>query len=233
MPLTRQRPRTCAACRAEAPKRALVRVVRAPSGKAVLDVTGKLPGRGAYLCPNLQCLQKARKTGCLARVLKAPLEDSCWESLEACIVNYARDRSPEERARELHALLGLSRRARQIFIGMDAIKKEAGRVPQGKETRKKGARALLLLTAEDASAPVLDFADGLTQTRDVPHAHVSLPMNVEALSSALGAGKVQIIALPLRGGLADKIKILLDEGRYAFEQQNAGLRTGEKIEQEQ
>ena len=94
-PFTRQRPRTCVACRTEAPKRALVRVVRTPEGSAVLDVTGKLPGRGAYICLNPECLHRARKTGALSRALKTSLTDACWEDLERCIEHYAEEHGPE------------------------------------------------------------------------------------------------------------------------------------------
>ena len=54
--------RTCIACRQMLDKRELCRVVRTPTGEIVLDDTGKLAGRGAYLCRNLACLQKAFKS---------------------------------------------------------------------------------------------------------------------------------------------------------------------------
>ena len=43
------------------PKKELVRVVRSPEGEISLDLTGKKNGRGAYVCPNADCLKKARK----------------------------------------------------------------------------------------------------------------------------------------------------------------------------
>ena len=216
MTATRQRPRTCVACRTEAPKRALVRIARTPDGRAVLDVTGKLPGRGAYLCLNLECLRRARRTGALSRALKAAL-------LERCIASYASERGPEERMKELRSLLGLSRRAGQILVGRDDVHAHAG-------------RPLLLLTAQDASGSVRSFAEGLAASsmeRGGGHEHRVLPLGGERLSTALGAGNVQIIALPARSGLADKIRALLGEGGDALEQQDTGLRTGEEAEQEQ
>ncbi|MCR5347809.1 MAG: DUF448 domain-containing protein [Fretibacterium sp.] len=196
-PLTRQRPRTCVACRTEAPKRALIRVVRTPDGSAVLDVTGRLPGRGAYLCLNVECLHKARRTGALSRALKTSLTDACWEELERCIEHCAKEYGPEERTRELRSLLGLSRRGRLLFIGMDAIRAEAGR-----------GKPLLLLTARDCSEAVGKFAEGLASEG---HQHMELPLDIEALSAALGAGSVQAAALAARSGLADKLRILLAE----------------------
>ena len=208
-PCTRQRPRTCVACRIEAPKRALVRIVRTPAGEAVLDVTGRLPGRGAYLCLNRECLRKARKTGALARALRTALSDTCWEELERCIVDYAAGRSAGERERELRSLLGLSRRSGMLIIGTDNI-------------RSNRSRPLFLLMACDASEPVLRFADDLVSSSQ-GHARAFLPFDIEALSGTLGAVKVQIVAIQAHGGLADKIRVLLGEGRCALEQQDTSL----------
>ena len=53
--------RQCIGCMTSRPKKELVRVVRAPSGEISIDLVGKKPGRGAYLCPNPDCLTKAKK----------------------------------------------------------------------------------------------------------------------------------------------------------------------------
>ena len=53
--------RQCVGCREMRPKRELVRVVKSPEGEITLDFKGKAPGRGAYVCPNVDCLKKARK----------------------------------------------------------------------------------------------------------------------------------------------------------------------------
>ena len=55
--------RQCIGCMTSRPKKELVRVVRAPSGEISIDLVGKKPGRGAYLCPNPDCLTKAKKKG--------------------------------------------------------------------------------------------------------------------------------------------------------------------------
>ena len=52
----------CTGCGEKKPKRELIRVVKSPEGVISLDKTGRSPGRGAYVCPNLECLKKARKT---------------------------------------------------------------------------------------------------------------------------------------------------------------------------
>ena len=51
--------RQCMGCRERRAKRELIRVVRTPEGTVNLDFGGKMNGRGAYLCPNMECLKKA------------------------------------------------------------------------------------------------------------------------------------------------------------------------------
>ena len=75
--------RQCLGCREMKPKKELIRVVRSPQGDMSLDFKGKLPGRGAYVCPNSACLQKARKAKALERAFSAPMPDEVWEGLEA------------------------------------------------------------------------------------------------------------------------------------------------------
>ena len=62
--------RTCVACRQGSAKRELVRVVRATDGSVRIDPTGKLSGRGAYLCQTPTCWQSALTRGGLPRALK-------------------------------------------------------------------------------------------------------------------------------------------------------------------
>ncbi len=63
-------------------KKELIRVVRSPEGAVSLDFKGKLPGRGAYVCPNGECLKRARKSRALERAFSAPLPPEVWEELE-------------------------------------------------------------------------------------------------------------------------------------------------------
>ena len=73
--------RQCLGCREMKPKRELIRLVRAPEGEISLDFKGKKPGRGAYLCPNPQCLAKARKARALERAFSAQIPDEVYEAL--------------------------------------------------------------------------------------------------------------------------------------------------------
>ena len=74
--------RQCLGCREMKPKPELIRVVRSPEGEVSLDFKGKKPGRGAYVCPDPACLQKARKSRALERAFSAPLPDAVWAALE-------------------------------------------------------------------------------------------------------------------------------------------------------
>ena len=82
MPTQRREPvRTCVACRQEAGKRILVRVVRDAGGGAALDPTGRAPGRGAYLHRDPSCLEMARKKKALERALKTTVGAELWAEL--------------------------------------------------------------------------------------------------------------------------------------------------------
>ena len=75
--------RQCVGCREMKEKRALIRLVKPPEGPVSLDFKGKLPGRGAYVCPAPECLKRARKSRALERAFSAPLPPEVWEGLEA------------------------------------------------------------------------------------------------------------------------------------------------------
>ncbi len=77
--------RQCVGCREMKPKKDLTRVVRSPEGIVSLDFKGKLPGRGAYVCPDPACLAKARKSRALERAFASPLPPEVWDALESQI----------------------------------------------------------------------------------------------------------------------------------------------------
>ncbi len=84
--------RMCTGCGEMKPKKELVRVVKAPekldeAGRPLpqeisLDLTGKKPGRGAYLCRNPECLKKARKARRLERAFSCKIEDEVYQRME-------------------------------------------------------------------------------------------------------------------------------------------------------
>ena len=65
--------RTCLGCRESKNKDELIRIVRSPEGEVSVDLTGKKNGRGAYLCRQASCLQKAVKSRALGRALKTEI----------------------------------------------------------------------------------------------------------------------------------------------------------------
>ena len=73
--------RQCTGCREHKPKRELIRVVRAPDGGISLDKRGKQAGRGAYICPDPECLKKARKSHALERALDCVIPDEIYDRL--------------------------------------------------------------------------------------------------------------------------------------------------------
>ena len=74
--------RQCMGCRERREKRELIRVVRAPDGGVSLDFRGKAPGRGAYICPQMECLKKAIRSKALERSLEVPIPEEIYARLE-------------------------------------------------------------------------------------------------------------------------------------------------------
>ena len=75
--------RTCVACRQEALKQSLVRLVRSAGGAAVVDRSGHAPGRGAYLHSDAACVENARKRRQVERALGASVPSALWDELMA------------------------------------------------------------------------------------------------------------------------------------------------------
>ena len=73
--------RQCMGCRERLEKRQLIRVVRSPEGEVSLDFSGKKNGRGAYLCPDPQCLKKAIKSKALDRSLEVTIPEEVYDRL--------------------------------------------------------------------------------------------------------------------------------------------------------
>jgi predicted RNA-binding protein YlxR (DUF448 family) len=73
--------RMCVACRERSAKRTLVRIVRTPEGAVEIDPTGKRNGRGAYLCDDPACWDRALRSGILANALKTTIDPATVEML--------------------------------------------------------------------------------------------------------------------------------------------------------
>lgn len=74
--------RKCVGCAEKRDKRDLWRVVKTPDGNVILDKTGKAAGRGAYICKELKCLQRARKAHRFETNLDIAIPDEVYDALE-------------------------------------------------------------------------------------------------------------------------------------------------------
>ena len=79
--------RMCVGCREMKPKMTLLRVVKPQEGDAHIDSVGKAPGRGAYVCDDIECLRKARKSKALERALECRIDEAVFDELERQIAH--------------------------------------------------------------------------------------------------------------------------------------------------
>ena len=79
--------RMCTGCMEMKPKKELIRVVKSKEGEISLDLVGKKPGRGAYVCKDPACLAKAFKTKRLSRNLETPISERIYGDVQKAVVN--------------------------------------------------------------------------------------------------------------------------------------------------
>ncbi|MBQ1452150.1 MAG: YlxR family protein [Clostridia bacterium] len=79
--------RRCCGCMEMKPKQELVRVVKSNNGDVTLDLTGKAPGRGAYVCRSSECFEKARKARRFEREFSMKIPDEVYSQMEAELKN--------------------------------------------------------------------------------------------------------------------------------------------------
>ena len=78
--------RMCVACRTGRPKKELIRIVKNKEDQVFVDTTGKAPGRGAYLCPDVACLEKAYKTKAISRALECEMTEEMFAECKRVIL---------------------------------------------------------------------------------------------------------------------------------------------------
>ena len=77
--------RTCIGCGMQKDKKDLIRIVKNKQGEISLDRTGRLPGRGAYICDNTECLEKLVKSKRLEKNFEMKIDDTIYEELRKTI----------------------------------------------------------------------------------------------------------------------------------------------------
>lgn len=77
--------RTCIGCNTVKNKNELIRIVKNKENEIKVDKTGKMNGRGAYICDDINCLEKAIKAKKLERVFETSIDDEIYESLRGAI----------------------------------------------------------------------------------------------------------------------------------------------------
>ena len=77
--------RTCVITKEQLPKQELLRVVRTPEGEVKVDLTGKLNGRGAYIKKDVTVLEKAKRSGLLAKRLECNIDETVYEEIKNII----------------------------------------------------------------------------------------------------------------------------------------------------
>ena len=79
--------RTCLGCNIKKPKKEFIRIVKNKEGEINIDRTGKMPGRGAYICDNIECLEKLVKSKRLEKVFEIKISDEIYEKLRGVILD--------------------------------------------------------------------------------------------------------------------------------------------------
>ena len=85
--MKRQPQRTCMGCNQRRDKKDFIRIVKNKENEIYKDKTGRQEGRGAYLCDDIQCLEKVIKSKRLEKVLSKKIEEKTYEDLRGVILN--------------------------------------------------------------------------------------------------------------------------------------------------
>ena len=85
--MKKQPQRTCMGCNQKKDKKKLIRIVKNKNNEISVDRTGKKEGRGAYICDDVNCLEKLIKSKRLERVFEMSISDEIYESLRGVIID--------------------------------------------------------------------------------------------------------------------------------------------------
>ena len=78
--------RSCVVCRTKKDKNELIRIVKNQTNEINIDESGKKPGKGAYICDSIECLEKGIKTKALSRALELEIPNEIYEKLRERII---------------------------------------------------------------------------------------------------------------------------------------------------
>lgn len=79
--------RTCIGCNSKKNKNELIRIVKDKEGNISIDKTGKAAGRGAYICDNIECLERAKKTKKIDKAFEMKINNEIYESLRGVMID--------------------------------------------------------------------------------------------------------------------------------------------------
>ena len=85
--MKRQPQRTCMGCNAKKDKKEFIRIVKNKENEINIDKTGKMEGRGAYICDNIECLEKLIKTKRLEKVFDMKISEEIYEDLRGVVLD--------------------------------------------------------------------------------------------------------------------------------------------------
>ena len=85
--MRKQPQRTCMGCNSKKDKKDFIRIVKNKENKINIDRTGKMEGRGAYICDNIECLEKLIKSKKLEKIFDMKISEEIYESLRGVILD--------------------------------------------------------------------------------------------------------------------------------------------------
>ena len=88
--MKKQPQRPCIGCNTKKDKKNLVRIVKNNKGEISIDKIGKADGRGAYICENIECLEKAEKSKRLERVFEMEINEEIYKELRGVLSDHSK-----------------------------------------------------------------------------------------------------------------------------------------------
>ena len=186
--------RSCIGCRRVQGKQTLLRFVLAPDRTVVPDLQGKLPGRGAYVCQNMDCLREAAAKRQFARAFKGEVHGAGLDVLVPMLEQVMRDR--------ISGYLALANKAGKVVSGSDAVM----------DALRKGAVGVLFI-ASDSSESTRRRFETTAERGSVPRCALFDQISLGAL---LGKEQRGIVAVN-DGGFVDAIRNELNRYGNFFE----------------